>query len=92
MDRHIVPTHHFTTVNLIDINQASAKHIPMLLGQLILDADIEALNSLDVHLDPQDLAVLAEYQMYTDHDNFDKLLHIVKLACAAESRLSKLVA
>lgn len=92
MTYHIEPAHQFTTVNLIDINQASAKHIPVLLAQVVLDAGIEALESLDVHTCPQDLAVLAEYQLYSDHDNFHKLLHIVKLACAAESRLTKLVA
>tara|TARA_R110000796_G_scaffold252500_1_gene387171 strand:+ start:18044 stop:18370 length:327 start_codon:yes stop_codon:yes gene_type:complete len=87
MNHHIVPTHVFTTVTLNDINAASNKHIPMLLGQAILDAEIDYLDSLDLHIEPRALAVLAEYHMMEDHDHFHKLLFIVKLACAAESRL-----
>lgn len=87
MNRHIVPTHIFTTVTLDDINAASEKHIPMLLGQAILDADLDCLTSLDLHIEPRALAVLAEYHMMEDHDHFHQLLFIVKLACAAESRL-----
>ena len=59
----------------------------MLLGQAILDAELDYLDSLDLHTSPRALAVLSEYRMCADHDNFDKLLHIVKLACAAESRM-----
>ncbi len=68
MSHHIHPDHIFTSVNVIDINQASAKHVPVLLAQAVLDADIDELTSLDIHTAPNDLAVMAEYRMMSDHD------------------------
>ncbi len=91
MYKVMTPNKHFTEVNVKDIKAAMASHVHNLISQLILDADLDELSSMDFHKDLIGLAVVAEYKWLNAYGpSKDKLLHIMKCALAANSRLNEL--
>ncbi len=91
MSHHIHPTHHFTSVNVIDIEQAPLNRLDNLLRQIILDADYDHLTKLDSHTSAQDVATIAEYWSLFDPLQGEKLRHVAIIASHVESRLSRQV-
>lgn len=91
MYKVMTPNKHFTDVNVSDIKNAMASHVQTLISQVILDADLDELSSMDFHKDLRGLAVVAEVKWLNAYGPAkDKLLHIMKCALAGESRLSEL--
>jgi len=91
MYKVMTPNKHFTDVNVSDINNAMASYVHTLISQLILDADLDELSSMDFHKDLLGLAVVAEVAWLNAYGpSKDKLMHVMKCALAAHSRLAKL--
>ena len=81
----MTPNEHFTDITVEVLTNAKKDHLPTLIGQLLLDADIDVLYSLDAHLDFKGLAVLSEWHSLKTDCGYirTKFLHVMACAMAA---------
>tara|TARA_R110000851_G_scaffold578_2_gene2008 strand:- start:628 stop:906 length:279 start_codon:yes stop_codon:yes gene_type:complete len=89
MNKQILPSNHFTDITVSVLADAPVDHLEVLIGQLVLDADIDVLCSINAHHDFKGLAVLAEWHsLKTDCAYMRmKFLHVVN--CAMKAYLIK---
>ena len=82
------PNNHFTDVNVSTIKQAKTAHLDVLLAQVVLDADIDVLCSIDAHVDAKGLAVLSEWHALQANCDLmrQKFYHVMQCAMAVYLR------
>lgn len=84
MNNQIVCSLGFTTVHVDDFNNANLEMIDVLIGQVLLDADLDEVSSMDLHKDLLGLGVIAEYN-YLNSDTCRRVKFQHIMACAMKA-------